>query len=69
MAIKRYTHIQQNVWDSETSSPKTVLLTGLPGEDQGCGGDGGVWGGGGGRGRDEAISKLKAAGAKHALPR
>ena len=30
------------------------------------------WGGGGGGGggeRDEAISKLKGAGAKHALPR
>ena len=69
MVIKRYTHYTaKRFWDSQTSSPQSVLLTGLLGKT-------GVvvvvvvvvcvcWGGG-----DEANSKLKGARATHALPR
>ena len=64
MVVKRYTHYTaEHFWDSQTSSPQTVLLTGLLGKTGVvvvmC-----VWGGG-----NEVISKLKGAEETHALPR
>ena len=69
---KRYGH--KTLYTLETSSPQIVLLTGLLGKTgvvvvvvvKLC-----VWGVGAGeeKGGNEAISKLKGAGATHALPR
>ena len=74
---KRYGHKTLYTLESktlpQTASPQTVLLTGLLGKTgvvvvvvMLC-----VWGVGAGeeKGGNEAISKLKGAGATHALPR
>ena len=69
MVIKRYTHeTAKRFWDSQISSPQTVLLTGLLGK---TGSGGGVvvvvvvvcvWVGGG------AISKIKGCGGNACPP-